>query len=116
MTSVRFLVDSHRIRRLDACFVNKTLFFAFFGSVVIRDRKLLIVAIEDKNQLVVGNKVPHISDSLPRVRVIQRNLGRPVVIAMNLCHEGEPTTIYKISSNSFVLRREERRESKFFAK
>ena len=116
MTPVRFLVDSHRIRRLDAYFVNKTLLFAFSDSVVIRDKKLLIVAIEDKNQLVVGNKVPHISDSLPRVRVIQRNLRRLAVLAMNLCHEGESTTLYKISSNSFALRREERRESENFAK
>ena len=91
-------------------------FFAFFGSVVIRDRKLLIVAIEDKNQLVVGNKVPHTPDVFPRVRVTLKNLRRLAVLSMNLCHDIEPTTLYKIPSNSFALRREERRESEIFAK
>ena len=112
----RFFVHSHRIRRLDACFVNKTLLFAFFASVVIRDKTLLIVAIEDKNQLVVGNKVPHTLDVFPRVHVTQRNLGRLTVLSMNLCHEIERTTLYKIPSNTFALGLEGRRESKFLAK
>ena len=89
--------------------------FAFFDSVVIRDEKLLNVAIEEKNWLAVGNKVPHISDGLQRLLVTQRKLRRIAVLCMNLCDEVVPTTLFKIASKSFAGERAGEREKNIFA-
>jgi hypothetical protein len=95
--------------------MNKTSLFAFYDSVVIRDRKLLNVAIEDKTRLVVGNKVSNISGGFLRVLVIQRKLRRLEVLSMNLCHEVAPMTLFKIASKSFAVGRAGEREKNIYA-